>query len=336
MGGNAGEKDAADQLREIRWGILGTGMIAERFLEALAVVPGARAVAVGSRTVESAHAFADRWAIPRRHAGRSVLAADTGVDVVYIATPHTDHEAAAVELLQAGKGVLCEKPLAVDSGQTERIVAAARDSGCFLMEAMWTRFLPAVQDALGRIAIGEIGALRSAQADIGWAVPFDAADRRYAPELGGGALLDLGVYPLALACRLLTEPVVGTARARLAPSGVDAEIHAVIEDAAGGARLEFTAALDRTLDPHVRIEGDDGAIAIPEWFRASGYTLTSGRSAARSLDFPHRANGMEYEAEAVSDLVRAGAAESPLMPWSDSLRLAALAGDVRRAAGIDP
>src|SRR6478735_8212752 len=207
--------------RTVRWGVLATGGIAATFTADLQAVPGAEVVAVASRTDTSAKAFAERFGIPKAYGSWAELAADDEVDVVYVATPHSAHREATALCLKAGKHVLCEKAFTLNSREAEELVALARDRGLFLMEAMWTYCNPVIRRLTALIADGAIGDIRTVQADFGLAGPFDPDHRLRNRALGGGALLDLGVYPVSFAQLLLGEPDRIQAGALLSPEGVD-------------------------------------------------------------------------------------------------------------------
>ena len=190
----------------IRWGVIGPGIIATGFAEAMQWVEGGTITAVASRSAERAEAFGDRFDIPTRYGDYDALAADPDVDVVYVATPHSRHEADTIGLLRAGKHVLCEKPFALNARQAARMAEEARSRGLFLMEAIWSRFLPAYRSLVEVIGEGRIGEPLLVEADFGFRRPVDPAHRHFAPELGGGALLDLGIYPIQL-CTLVLGPI---------------------------------------------------------------------------------------------------------------------------------
>src|SRR6202044_3508148 len=190
----------------IRWGVIGPGGIATGFAEAMQWAEGGTITAVASRSAERAEAFGDRFDIPTRYGDYEALAADPAVDVVYVATPHSRHEVDTIALLRAGKHVLCEKPLALNARQATRMAAEARSRGLFLMEAIWSRFLPAYSSLVEVIGEGRIGEPLLVEADFGFRRPVEPAHRHFAAELGGGALLDLGIYPIAL-CTLVLGPV---------------------------------------------------------------------------------------------------------------------------------
>lgn len=200
-----------------RWGILGTGGIASTFATDLPLADGSELAAVGSRTLDAATEFADRHGFARAHGSWAELAADPEVDVIYVATPHAFHEAAAMTCLRAGNAVLCEKPMTLDRASSELLVAEARAQSVFLMEAMWMRCNPAIREITGLIAAGAIGTVTAVHADFGLRGPFDPAHRLRNPALGGGALLDLGVYPLNLAHLILGDPASVQSWATLTP-----------------------------------------------------------------------------------------------------------------------
>ncbi len=193
-------------MRKIAWGILGTGRIAGNFAADLALLPDAELVAVGSRSEATAQSFAGRFGAPHAHGSYEALAADPAVEVIYIATPHPLHAENMKLCLRAGKAVLCEKPFTLNAREAEEVIALAREQKLFLMEAMWTRFLPAVVRARELIEQGAIGEVRLLLADFGFRAAFDPHHRLFDPQLGGGALLDLGVYCVSLASMLFGPP----------------------------------------------------------------------------------------------------------------------------------
>ncbi len=205
----------------VGWGILGTGKIAVKFADDLGHVPGAALTAVGSRRGETAEAFGLRFRIPHRHASYEALVNDPDVDVVYVSTPHSLHAENARLALEAGKAVLCEKAFTLNARQAADLIALARQRRLFLMEAMWMRFLPGIVQARQIVAEKTLGDLRLLTADFGLQFAFDPAGRLYAPELGGGALLDLGVYPVSLSSMVFGRPASIVSLATMGRTGVD-------------------------------------------------------------------------------------------------------------------
>ncbi|MFC3518499.1 Gfo/Idh/MocA family protein [Streptomonospora nanhaiensis] len=317
----------------VRWGVLGTGAIAHRFMTGLRALPDAHVAAVGSRGAATAEEFSRTWDIPRAHASYADLAADPQVDVVYVATPHSVHRDAAVLCLEAGRHVLCEKPLAVNAAQAEQMVQAARRARRFLMEAMWTRFAPAMARVRELVAEGAIGEVRMVTATIGGHVPYDPRGRLFAPALAGGALLDVGVYPVALASEFLGEITDVQARAALAPTGVDSQAAVVLTGATGALGL-LGCSVEAHIPRRAAVVGTAGSIELADWYCPTGLVLHRAGARPEELEFPHTANGFEYEAAEVQARLRAGDLESPLMSWDESLRIARVLDAVRERVGV--
>jgi predicted dehydrogenase len=221
--------------KPLRWGIIGTGGIAHTFVRDLGLIDEGTAVAVGSRTEASANAFADEFDIPTRFGSYEELVSDPDVDVVYVSTPHPMHHANTLLALNAGKPVLCEKPFTMNSSEARDVVAIAREKGLFLMEAMWTRFLPHIVKIRELVQSGALGELVLVEADHGQWFPLDPNHRIFAPELGGGALLDLGVYPVSFASHH------GSRRSRLHRGGWS-NVHALWLRQRGAGRLDVHVA----------------------------------------------------------------------------------------------
>ncbi|MFD0775888.1 Gfo/Idh/MocA family protein [Streptomonospora algeriensis] len=317
----------------VRWGILGTGAIAHRFMTGLRAVPEAEVVAVGSRSAATAEHFAQTWNIPRAHGTYAELAADTGVDVVYVATPHSVHREAGVLCLEAGRHVLCEKPLAVNTAEATAMIAAAQRTDRFLMEAMWTRFAPATAAARALVAEGAIGEIRMVQASIGGRMDYDPRSRLFAPELAGGALLDVGVYPVAFASMVLGEFTSLTAQAHKAPTGVDTQV-AMTVTGPGGTLGLLGCSIETPIPRRADIVGTRGSIALTDWFCPTALVLHRDGAQPERRDFPHRANGFEHEVEEVHRRLHAGQRQSPLMSWEESLRIAGTLDAVRERIGV--
>lgn len=318
----------------VRWGVLGTGGIAQKFTEDLRRVPGAQLAAVGSRSEQTARAFAERHGFARAHGSWADLAADDEVDVVYVATPHAAHDAAATICLSGGRAVLCEKPLTLDLPTSAALVRLARAHELFLMEAMWMRCDPAIRRMTELIADGAIGEVTTVHADFGLQGPFDPGHRLRDPALGGGALLDLGVYPLHLAHLLLGAPDDVRAWARLTPEGVD-ENTGVLLGYESGAVAALTCGIIGQTRNAATITGRTGRIELPPGFHRPR-TLTLHRSGAEPevLDFPVQGWGYHHEAAEVHRCLAAGALESPLIPHATTLEVMALLDTIRLDLGI--
>ncbi|HRQ38992.1 MAG TPA: Gfo/Idh/MocA family oxidoreductase [Chloroflexota bacterium] len=318
----------------IRWGILGTGVIARKFADGLAVLPDAVLTAVGSREERTAAAFATQYHVPRAHASYEALAQDPDVDVIYVATPHVFHLENSLLCLQHGKAVLCEKPFTMNRQQAEAIFALAEAKGLFVMEAMWTYFLPAVTMVRQLLQDGVIGEVRMLTADFGYRAMIDPYGRHFSPALGGGALLDVGIYPLALAHMLFGAPTQITSMAHLGETGVDEQAGIILGYKNGELALLHTAVRTETVQEAV-IMGTDGRIKIHfPWWQPTHLTLTQPGQANQEIAAPFTGNGYNYEATAVMDCLRTGKTQHPLMPWSTTLALQETMDTIRAQWGL--
>lgn len=324
---------AAD--RPIRWGVLATGGIAASFTEDLLHVEGAELLAVASRSEQGARAFADRFGVPRAYGSWRELAADPDVDVVYVATPHAHHHGATSLLLDAGRSVLCEKPFTLSAPQTEELVATARKRGLFLMEAMWTYLDPTVRRITELVADGAIGEIRSVHADFAFPAEFDPAHRLWDPALGGGALLDLGVYPVAFAQLLLGTPESVHAWAQLTPQGVDANTAIVLGHPSGATAL-LGCSLTARSGQRASVQGSAGRIEIErDFFHPDGFVLhRDGREPEEFRAAPRQGHGYGWEAAEVVRCLRAGLTESPLVPLDGSIAVMRTLDAVRDRIGV--
>ncbi|BFV59133.1 Gfo/Idh/MocA family oxidoreductase [Kitasatospora sp. CMC57] len=321
--------------RPIRWGVLATGGIAAAFTEDLLAVPGAEVAAVASRSEASARAFADRFGIPRAYGSWAELAADPEVDVVYVATPHAAHLAATTLMLEAGKAVLCEKPFTLSAPQAEQLAATARARGSFLMEAMWMYLNPAVRRIVELVRDGAIGEVRAVHADFGFPAPADPAHRLWDPAAGGGALLDLGVYPVSFAHLLLGEPEQVKAVATLTPEGVDEHTGMVLSHP-GGALSLLSCSLVADYGQRASVHGTTGRIELPaDFFHAGGFVLhQDGKPAEEYVIDRGPGNGLGLEATEVVRCLRAGLTESPLVPLDGTLAVMRTLDAVRSQIGV--
>jgi dihydrodiol dehydrogenase / D-xylose 1-dehydrogenase (NADP) len=316
---------------EFGWGILGPGRIATRFATDLGNLPEARLVAVGSRTVERAELFAQRFHIERAYGSYEDLARDPDVDVVYVATPNPFHPEHAMLCLRHGKAVLCEKPMAVNEWHVQRMVECARENGVFLMEAMWTRFLPVMDQVRGWLAEGKIGDVRLLSADFGFRTEWNPQGRLLNPDLAGGALLDVGIYVLALASMVMGgSPVEIEAVAHIGETGVD-EQSAMLCRYRGGALALLSCAVRTQTPQEARIHGTAGSIHIPGFWHATTATLqVYGQDPVQVV----RPAGYHYEAAEAMSCLRAGVTESSLMPLDESIAIARTLDRVRAYVGL--
>jgi predicted dehydrogenase len=317
-----------------RWGIIGLGSIANSFAKGLQSVPDADLVAVASRTQEKADAFGEKYGAQRRYGSYEALAQDPDIDAVYIATPHSGHEADSILCLSAGKAVLCEKPFCINAAQATRMAEAARKNGVFLMEAMWTRFLPVIAKVRELVREGAIGELRLVEADFGFRAGVNPESRLFNPALGGGGLLDVGVYTISLASMLLGTPTGATGFAKIGETGVDEEAAFVLRYPEGQTAVLSTAI--RLNTAHVAtLVGTAGRIRIHSpWWKGTTATLQRDGQPDETLDLPYEGNGYNYQAIEVARCVREGLSESPVMPVSETIEIMKTMDALRAQWGI--
>jgi predicted dehydrogenase len=320
--------------REIRWGIVGPGRIAENVVRDFAVVDGARAVAVASRSADRAADFAHRHGMERAHGSYAAILDDPDVDVLYLATPHPQHHALALAGLRAGKALLVEKAFTATTEGAAEVVDLARATGLFTMEAMWTRFQPAVVALRKLVADGAIGEVRSVQADLGVQRAFDPADRIFDLALGGGAMLDLGVYVVSFAQMLLGTPDTVTATGSLFANGADAE-SGVLLGWADGRSATLTMSLRCALPGSARVFGTGGWIdVLPRFHHPETIVLHRAGAEPEPITRPPLGGGYSHELIEVSDGVREGRSESAVMPLADTLDVQRVLGDALTQLGV--
>lgn len=344
----------------IRWGILGTGTVATQFIEGLQSVPNAQLWAIGSRTIEKAQKFANIFRAPKAYGSYEELVKDPDIDVVYIATPQTRHKDDSILCLKAGKAVLCEKPFTVTSQEAREVMAVAQEKQVFCMEAMWMRFMPLIQEVRRLIQSGDIGDVKLLTADFGYPTEFDPKNRFFNPELGGGSLLDRGVYPLSLAFLLLGKPSQVSGSPCIGETGVDNQ-SAMILHYDNGAMAVLHSTLQSFSSNQALIIGTRGKIAIKEpFYKPENITVThfsdepvvvtshkpsldmgwkrsiinklkqnqllkalakSQKEKSKTIRRGLSGNGYNYEAAEVVKCLQAGKLESDLMPLSETIEI---------------
>jgi predicted dehydrogenase len=305
----------------IRWGIIGTGLIAHIFARDLAFIDDGVVAAVGSRSAASAEAFGDEFDVPRRYDSYEALVADDDVDAVYVATPHPMHFANASLALEHNKPVLVEKAFTMNGREARDLVSLARSKGLFLMEAMWTRFLPHVVALREIVARGDLGDLVSFEADHGQWFKLDPGFRLFAPELGGGAVLDLGVYPISFASMLLGTPERIAALIEPAFTGVDGQTSMVFSYASGAQSILSCTSLARTAT-RACVSGTRARVEIDSDFYApTSFTLITKVGERERFSFETRGRGLHYQAQEVARCLREGLLESDVMPLDESVSI---------------
>ena len=301
-----------------RWGIIGPGSIAHKFATGLRALDDAQIVAVGSRSQERADAFADAYDVPNRHASYEALAEDPEVDAVYVATPHPFHKENSILCLQAGKAVLCEKPFTINQHEAIEVIEVARSEGVFLMEAMWTRFLPITQQVKAWVTDGAIGEVRMLYADFGFRARINPKGRLFDLALGGGGLLDIGIYPVSYASMIFdTQPATISSQAHIGETGVDEQAAIVFGYDKG--QLALISCGVRIKTPHeAKILGTDGMITVPRFWDGRTAILSTGDK-EEEVTLECAGNGYECEAAEVARCVREGKQESDFMSHDDTL-----------------
>jgi predicted dehydrogenase len=321
-------------MKKYNWGIIGAGWIAGRFAEDLALLPSASLLAIASRSGERAAAFARQFKVPRHYASWQDIADDPDIDIVYVATHHPFHHENTMDCLRAGKAVLCEKPFTMNRKELELLVRTAREKGVFLMEAIWTRFLPSMRRVLEIGSGGELGALQSIYADFGFRKEYDPAHRLFDPAKGGGALLDIGIYPVFLSQLLAGVPRKIQASARLAASGIDHSCN-MLFDHGGGVASSLNCTLVSDSPTEASLLYEKGWIRMePMWHTPGPITLHRQGHEPERTGFPEPGNGYQYEAEEAMRCLSEGLTESPLLPLDFSLDLMGTLDRVRATCGI--
>lgn len=331
----APDDDRSPDTHPVGWGVLAPGRIAHSFCEDLALLPDARLVACGSRSSERAEAFA------ARHGGRAydsyeALVADPEVEVVYVASPHAFHEEHVLLALAAGKAVLCEKPMTLDAASTTRLFEEAGRRGLLCMEAMWTACHPVLRAVLARLADGSVGTPRQVTGGLGFVVRRDPGDRLLDPELGGGALVDMGIYPLTLAHLVLGEPEELRAVASLDERGVDHDV-VVAGRYAGGAVAALTASLSAATSRGATIATDRGLLDLGQDFhhpRRVRWVPEEGEPVWIEGEEPTIGRGYAHEAREVHRCLREGRTTSELVPPSQTISVMRQLDEVRRQVGL--
>ncbi len=318
----------------IRWGIMGPGGIARAFAKELKTSPNAELYAIGSRSLERAKAFADSFEAPQAYGSYDELVADPKVDIVYIATPHPQHRENALLCFDAGKAVLCEKPFTVNARETEEIVKAAREKKVFVMEAMWTRYLPAIRKVRSWIDGGAIGDVKMLNVAFGFNAPWDPEWCMLNKELGGGAVLDAGIYTTSFASFVFgAQPARIESAARIGTTGVDEWFSAIFDY--GDDRMALISnAIRLPIRTEAIIYGTEGRIDVPNFLSAKSATLHGVDKSEECFTDKGAGRGMIHEAEEATRCVRDGLLESPTMPLGETLAIMTTLDAVRKPWGL--
>lgn len=320
---------------KLRWGILTTGYIANLFVSDLVHDPDAEVVAVGARKQDSADAFGEKHNIPKRYGSYEEVANDPNVDVIYIGSPHPFHHRHTLMCLEAGKHLLVEKPLALNAGEAREMIDMAWAKDLFMMEAMWTRFFPAFDYLRELLANGSLGDIRMIHADFSHQeVPVDPQHRLFNPELAGGALLDIGIYPVAFAYSMAGTPDEITGAATIGDTGVDYQSSALFNYNSGAIAMLFSSMITAST-VGATVSGTGGVVHIPgNWWQPSEIhvRLEGQEPFVKHFDYP--GSGYQFEAMAVRQHIHAGDMESNIMPLDESLSITETMDTLRAQWGI--
>jgi dihydrodiol dehydrogenase / D-xylose 1-dehydrogenase (NADP) len=318
---------------KINWGILATGSIAAAMAKGLATLPEANLAAVGSRTLEAADRFGQRFGIPKRYGSYEELARDPEIDVVYVSTPHNLHYENCLMLIKEGKAVLCEKPFTINAEQAEEVIVLARDKKSFVLEAMWTRFLPAFVQMRKILKEGLLGEIRMLFASFGFKAAFDPQHRLFNLSLGGGALLDVGVYPVSLASMVFGQPPLISSQCHLGKTGVD-EQSAMLFRYGQGQIAVLAAAVRTEIPQDAFIIGTEGRLRIhAPWWQSQKLSLKFGKR-EKVIKCPFKGNGFSFEAEEVMRCLREGQLESEILRLDETLTIMKTMDTVRAQWGL--
>ena len=322
-------------MNAIRWGVLSTGRIAEQFASDFAFVDRGILRGATSRTIENARDFVNRHGLERLYDDYAAMLADPDIDAVYVATPHSVHAENMLAAIRAGKAVLCEKPITLTPAELAGVIAAAQNASVYVMEAMWTWFLPAIQKAVSWVEDGRIGKLVQIKADFGYPQrPYSPDSRVYDVRLGGGALLEMGIYPVALLWRLLgRQPETITGAARFAPNGVEDDLSAVLDY--GDCIATIGTSFRSKMRNWAYLIGEDGYIAIPDFWRARDCLLFELDTLKDSFADGRTSIGLNFETQAVTDDLLADRTESAVVPLTASLGIQETMADILAAVGRD-
>ena len=315
-----------------KWGILGTGVMAQNFAKALAIIPDADLVAVGSRNHNTAKDFAKKYNVSKAYGAYEDLAEDNNVDAIYISTPNIYHKDNSLLCLQSQKHVLCEKPFTINAYEAEEVIRCAKKNKLFLMEGMWTRFLPAIVRVRNLLSNGVIGEVRMLFADFGFQGNCNPEGRLLNPELGGGSLLDVGVYALSFSSMVFGAPDRVHGIANFGTTGVDEQAGYIL-GYAGGQIAVHASALGLTTPQSATIIGTEGSIKIERFWCARRILVEKARAGKNTEtieEFPIEGNGYHYEAQEVINCIRKGKLESHIMPLNESLSVMQTMDEIRR------
>ena len=322
-------------MRTIKWGIIGAGNIARKFATALTSMKDTELTAIASRNIKKAERFAETFHIKKSYGSYEELIKDEEIDVVYIATPHTEHKANGALCIINNKAVLCEKPFTINKEESQYLIDLATKHDVFLMEAMWTKFLPVTNAVKNWIKEKKIGDVKHIRASFGYNAPYDINSRTYNPHTAGGALLDVGVYPITYACYLLDKlPDSISSSAIIGKSNVD-EQNVIALHFDNGILANLSSAIAADTGDEAIIIGDEGKIHIPNFWNAQKAVVYNNEGQiVDKIELPFMSNGYEYEAEEVNNCLREGKKQSSINSLKDTLDIMKIMDEIREQWGL--
>lgn len=307
--------------KPINWGIMGCGRIASLFAEGLRTLKNSRITGAASLTPEKADRFAKAHQIPKSYTKYESLAEDPNIDIVYVATLHNAHYSNTLMALHSGKHVLCEKPFTLNAAQAKELIKTARTKKLFLMEAMWTRFLPASQKIKQLIDRGEIGEIQTLRSEFGFYTPWNPNDRLHNLNLAGGALLDIGIYPVSYAHWIFGEkPLKINGSAYIGSTHVDEHSSYLLTFTKGRSALLFSS-FNIKVPNEALIAGTKGYIRIPNFFKPTKFWAYDQKGKLHTFRIPYKSTGLQYQAKAAADCICKGEIESSIMPLNETLEI---------------
>ena len=313
---------------------MGCGGIATKFAKGLQLVPNAKLFSVGSRSTTKALEFASNFNANKAYGSYEELAVDPNVDIIYIATPHVYHCENTLLCLEHNKAVLCEKPFAINEKEVLRMVSKAREKQLFLMEAIWTRFFPIIEKTLEIIQSGKIGEVVHVRSDFGYKAAYDLKSRLFSPDLGGGSLLDIGIYPVFLSMLLLGEPDEISAEAALTSENID-ETMAFTFKYPGNKIAQMFSTFSSNTEIEAHIYGTKGRIRIHRmWFMSRSLTITMLNDEQETITIDHPGDGYHYEAAEVNKCMQLGMLEHPKLSLDFSIKLIRILDNLRKLCSI--
>ena len=316
-----------------KWGIIGPGKIARKFAKGLTEVPGAELYAVASRSVAKAEEFAKEFNATKFYGSYEDLVKDEVVDIIYIATPHVFHYEHTLLCLKHKKAVLCEKPFAMNKEQVNEMILTAKKKNIFLMEALWTYFLPHYQYVLELVKSKKFGKITNLEANFGFEAPYLPEKRLFNKDLGGGSLMDIGIYPVFAALTLLGKPDTISAKAEFSQTGVD-ESSSIVFNYQNGVRAHLLSTINKTTPTTATITFEKATLTINRRFHEPTSVTILHNDQEETISFEANTNGYNFEAEHVQQMLAEGRTESTVMSFEKSLELIGLLDEIRKEIGL--